>query len=277
MENMELRDERNNQVVKDNKLIQVMRHKYQMTVMQQKVLAYIISKLKPPVEYGGVIEMPSHVIRFEIRRFCEVCGISDAGQNYMNVKRALDSIAEESFWLKYPGGQFKFQWIVTPDIQEGSGCIEVEIPQKVFPFLWNLKERFTEYPLYSILAFRSGYTIMLFELCQSYAYKGGFLITVKRLREYLGLQEEYADYKLFRRDLLAKSVKEISTYTGIEVSFRGIRSGRKVSEIEFTIREKNGAETAEARNRVLKKIDPQGYLDQVEGQTRMEDFFTLQS
>ena len=260
MENMELRDERNNQVVKDNKLIQVMRHKYQMTVMQQKVLAYIISKLKPPAEYGGVIEMPSHVIRFEIRRFCEVCGISDAGQNYMNVKRALDSIAEESFWLKYPGGQFKFQWIVTPDIQEGSGCIEVEIPQKVFPFLWNLKERFTEYPLYSILAFRSGYTIMLFELCQSYAYKGGFLITVKRLREYL-----------------AKSVKEISTYTGIEVSFRGIRSGRKVSEIEFTIREKNGAETAEARNRVLKKIDPQGYLDQVEGQTRMEDFFTLQS
>ena len=116
---------------------------------------------------------------------------------------------------------------------------------------------------------------MLFELCQSYAYKGGFLITVKRLREYLGLVDEYADYKSLRKDLLTKSVKEISTYTGIEVSFRGIRSGRKVSEIEFTIREKSGAETAEARNRVLEKIDPQGYLDQVEGQTRIEDFFTL--
>ncbi len=250
--------EREFAVVKDNKLIQsVTRRKYELTVSEQKVLAYILSRIKPSVGSD-----PQYVIRFEIKQFCKVCGIDyENGKNYRNIKNALDRLAENSFWLDYGEGEFRFQWIVTPDIQRGSGLVEVEIPRKTMPYLWNLSEKFTSYQLYNILALKSSYSIALYELFKSYAHKKTITVTIDELRRYLGIDpEKYKEFKTFRRSVLDRCIHEIETYTDIRVTVTPIRKGRFYQFLQFDIKVLTGIQGWESYNRTMAEINGVSYM-----------------
>jgi len=256
----DIRIERTYPVFKDNRLIQnVTRRKHQLTVMEQKVLCYILSKIKPA---RNMADEPQHMIQFEIRQFCRVCGLDyNNGNNYRSVKAALDRLAENSFWIDYGEGEFRFQWITTPDIQRGKGLIEVEIPKKVMPYLYELSEKFTSYQLYNILALKSAYSIMLYEFFKSYAYRQKITVSIDDLRKYLGIEEtKYKEYKQFRRGVLERSIKEIEEYTDIRVELRPIRKGRFYSDIEFTIRIISGLESHESYRRVMAEINGINYI-----------------
>lgn len=256
----DLKTQRDYPVVKDNKLIQcVTRRKYELSVLEQKVLCYILSKIKPAQNAASV---PEYTYQFNIKDFCRVCGIdSENGKNYINIKAALDKLADNSFWLDYGDGEFRFQWIVTPDIRRGHGTIEVEIPKKVMPYLYNLSERFTTYQLYNILALRGSYSIMLYELLKSYAWKKHIVLSVEELRKYLGVTDEkYRDFKSFRRSIIDRSVKEIEKYTDLRVNYSSVRTGRFCTAIEFQIRITDGAENWESYRRAMAEINGEKYV-----------------
>lgn len=266
IEGMELLSSRSFSVVKDNKLIQnVTRRKYELTVLEQKVLCFILSKIKPA---ENIASLPEYTYQFNIRDFCRVCGIDyDNGKNYKNVKTALDKLADNSFWLDYGEGEFRFQWIVTPDIRRGQGVIEVEIPRKVMPYLWNLSEKFTAYQLYNILALKSSYSIMLYELLKSYAWKKNLTLSIEDLRRYLGIgQDKYREYKVFRRAVIDRSIAEIEKYTDLRVTYEPVRNGRYCVAMEFHIRTAEGAETWESYRRAMAEINGLKYIP---GQTHL--------
>lgn len=247
-------------VVKDNKLIQnVTRRKHELSVLEQKVLCYILSKIKPAETIDSV---PEYTYQFNIREFCRVCGIDyDNGKNYKNVKAALDKLADNSFWLDYGEGEFRFQWIVTPDIRKGRGLIEIEIPKKVMPYLYNLSEKFTTYQLYNILALKSSYSIMLYELFKSYAWKKSVVISIEDLRRYLGINDEkYKEYKSFRRAVIERSIIEIEKYTDLRVTFEPVRKGRYYVAMEFHIRVTEGTENWESYRRAMAEINGLKYI-----------------
>lgn len=260
LEEFELRRKRLYPVVKDNKLIQnVTRRKYELTVLEQKILCFILSLIKPA---ENITSVPEYSYQFNIRDFCRVCGIDyDNGKNYKNIKAALDQLAGNSFWLDYGEGEFRFQWIVTPDIKKGKGVIEVEIPKKVMPYLFNLSERFTSYELYNILALKSSYSIMLYELFKSYAFRKTVVISIEELRQYLGLSEDkYKQYKEFRRALLDRSIKEIEEYTDIKVTYTPMRTGRNYTHLEFHITKKEADEHWESHRRAMAELSGIKYI-----------------
>ena len=255
-EELAVRGEQTLTVSKDNRLIQnLIKHKYELSVTEQKILCYILSKIEQPE--GDIVKDPVYVYSFNIRQFCKVCGIDyENGKNYLNIKTALDKLADNAFWLDYGEGEFRFQWISTPDIQKNNGVIEVEIPRKVMPYLYNLSKKYTSYQLFNVLALKSSYSIMLYELFKSWAYKGTFTVDLSALKQYLSLSEEkYQDYRDFRRVVLERSIKEIEKYTDIRVSFRAIRSGRSYNKIEFTVKVLEELERAEANRRALAEIN----------------------
>ena len=256
----ELKASREYPVVKDNKLIQnVTRRKHELSVLEQKALCYILSKIEPAKSIQSV---PEYTYSFNIREFCRVCGIDyDNGKNYKNVKAALDKLADNSFWLDYGEGEFRFQWIVTPDIRKGQGVIEVEIPKKVMPYLYNLSEKFTSYQLYNILALKGSYSIMLYELFKSYAWKKQIVLSIEDLRRYLGIEDgKYKEYKAFRRAVIERSIAEIEKYTDLRVTFEPVRKGRYYVAMEFHIRVTEGAENWESYSRAMAEINGMKYI-----------------
>lgn len=248
--------ERKNWIMKKNSLIQdVKKRKFTMSVREQKVLGYILSKIRQPV--GHEPAEPSRTITFEIKQFCKMCGMDyTSGQNYRDIKTTLDRLAENSFWLDYGDGEFKFQWITTPDIQRGNGVIEVEIPKKTMPYLYDMSEQFTSYRLYLILILKSGYSIAMYEWFKSWAYKKEVTVDISALRDYLGLPaNKYSDYKEFKKRVLDSSIKEIEEKTDLRVSYTPIRQGRGYTKIMFEINEVDKYTAAEIEDRILRELN----------------------
>lgn len=243
---------RENKVVKDNKLIQtVTRNRYSLTAVEQKMIGFIVSMIKPPEEPGAAAEC-TYV--FDIPVFCKVCGIDyTSGGNYKYIKEALDKLAANSFWIRNNGKQLRFQWITTPEINENSGKIEIEIPRKIIPYLYDLKEKFTSYELYQILALKSSYSIRLYELLASYEFTKKHTFEIDEIKNLL--QCPYKDYKDFRRYALEPAIKEINEYTNLEATWEAKTRGRKVVAIEFRMKRKKQLESYEAYRKTMAELN----------------------
>ena len=129
------------------------------------------------------------------------------------------------------------------------------------PYLYDMAERFTKYRLYHILILKSSYSIALYEWFKSWAYKKIVTVDISALRSYLGISnDKYVQYKIFRRDLLDRCIKEIEGQTDLRITYRPIRMGRSYSRIEFTIKEVDEETAAEVERRALALLNGINYI-----------------
>lgn len=241
-------------VVKDNRLIQnVARRKYELSVLEQKVLGFIISMIKPPKD---ITDKPIYKYEFDVRLFCKVCGIDfNNGKNYANVKSALKRLADNSFWLDEGDSELYFQWINTPRIYKRSGKVTITISDEVMPYLYNLQERFTAYELYQILALKSPYSIAMYELFKSNAFKKEIRIGIMNLKKYLSLEDKYSAYKDLKKRVIEPSIKEINTFTDLDILWEPYRQGRGYTAVIFHISKKRRWEGLDAYRRTMAEIN----------------------
>jgi plasmid replication initiation protein len=255
-ENIQIEKHREYKVVKDNRLLQcVTQRRYELSVLEQKALGFILSLIKPD-EQGSVQKPPQTKYTFDIRLFCKVCNIDyDNGKNYKNVRDALEKLADNGFWLdEGAAGKFYFEWIHSPRITPKSGKITIRISEDVMPYLINLQERFTQYELYQILALKGSYSIALYELFKSHAFKRRIVLGLEEIKQYLGVSGKYEEYKNFRRQLIEPALKEINEYTDINVSWQPIKKGRFYIAIAFTIATKEKWEGLEAYRKTMAEL-----------------------
>ena len=91
----------------------------------------------------------------------------------------------------------------------------------------------------NILVLRGKYTVRLYELFKSYSWKGEWRVKVKELRNIINC-DKYKQFKEFNRNVLKYSIEEINKHTDLNISYKTIREGKFVNEIEFLIKEKEG-------------------------------------
>lgn len=267
-ENIRIEQAREYKVVKDNKLIQnVTRRKYELSVLEQKVLGFILSLIKPP---ENAISTPVYRYEFDIRTFCKVCGIDyNSGTNYENIRNALKKLADNSFWIEEDDEELLFQWITTPRIKKKSGKVIIKISDDVMPYLYNLQERFTTYELYQILALKGSYSIALYELFKSYAFRKKIIFSIDDIKKYLSIEDKYKEYKAFRRKIIEPAIKEINDFTDLEIKWTPIKKGRYYVAIEFVIVTKQHWEGYEAYRRTMAELHGTPYI---KGQISLFDF-----
>ena len=93
-------------IIKSNDLIQ--KSRFQLSVQEQKIILYIISKIKPNDKDLSLQDI-------KITEFCKICGIDyDNGKNYKNVKDTIKTLADKSLWLTLDNGyDVLLRWITT--------------------------------------------------------------------------------------------------------------------------------------------------------------------
>lgn len=250
----DIQTSREYKIVKQNELIQtVTKRKYELTALEQKVLGYILSLIKPA---QNIASQPIYTYEFSIRDFCKICGINyDSGTNYENVKKALKRLADNSFWLDGEDDDLYFQWITTPRIKKKTGKVTVKISDDVMPYLYNLQEKFTAYELYQILALKSSHSIALYELLKSYAFKKNIILAIEDIKRCLSIEGKYKEYKAFRRKIIEPAIAEINEFTDLDISWTPIREGRFYMAIEFTITQKKHWESYAAYRHIIDVLD----------------------
>jgi plasmid replication initiation protein len=226
--NYELSEIRSYKVVKANDLVQKAR--FQLTMQEQKIVLYLISKIKP--EDKDFMHQ-----NFRITEFCKVCGIDyDNGKNYKNVKDTIKTLSDKSVWLMNDAGtEMLVRWISKAWINKKSGAVKLRLDDDMKPYLLHLQERFTSYELLYTLAMRSQYSIRLYEILKSYEYQYRKIFEVEELKRIL-FAENYTRYPDFKRKVIEIAVLEINDLSDIFITYEPIKKGRKFNKIEFFIR-----------------------------------------
>lgn len=256
----EITKQRSYKVLKANEMVQKAR--YNLSITELKLLAFVISKIKPTDE--ELIEYS-----FSIKDFCQVCGIDYAnGKNYNRVKALLKGLRDKSFWMTDENGhEVLVGWLQKAKISKGSGVIKVKLDEDMQKYVIGLFDNFTQYELLSTLPMKSAYSFRIYEILKSYAFTKQHSFRVDDLKSKLGA-EHYKNFKDFRNRVLDRAVKEINLYTDIEISWEPEYYGRKVEQVIFHIKQKDAWGNYEALNSANNAIE-----SQIPGQMTIFDYY----
>lgn len=224
-------------VAKQNDLIR--RSRYDMTARGQKVLLYLISKIKPGDEDISAMTI-------DLRELCDVCGIVQQTKNFRDIAAIIDDLFRVSFLADFGEGWGHHHWLQSAVYPDTVGMTREELEHYVpkvvrigfadelRPYLLHLRRNYTTYQLDCVLAMRSKYAIRLYEILRSYAYIGSYTTAIDALREDLQIAG-YTTYKDIRRRALDPAVVEINDLTDIFVDPVPIRAGHAITGIRFDI------------------------------------------
>ena len=257
----EIRKERGQFVVKSNALIQKTR--YELTLEEQRLLLYIISKIKPDDER-------MKMQHFTIPEYCEVCGINvfSMPNMYSYMKDTIRSLADKSFWVKLDnGGETLLRWIDKAGISKYSGNVDIKLNDDLIPYLLELKGLYTQYSLLSVLPMKSKYSARLYEILRAELHQGKTYIeleyTLDELQDRLGItgdkgQSYRKNPTMFRRFVMDRAIDEIARYTDITASIDYLKTGRRINRARIKVRalkeEKAIANTRRAERELYNRL-----------------------
>lgn len=226
---LEVCEKKCHKVTKSNEIIQ--KAKNGMTLQEQKIVAYLITQIKP------TDTDPNKYYVFDTKQFCHVCGIDE--KNYINIRRVLKKLYDrESIEIFENGYYCPVKWLGDYKIEPDASKVSVQLHFRLVPYLLELKKNFTTYYFGEIAELKNKYSIQLYELFASYAYKESFEIAIDELKTYLNIKG-YDSFKVFKRDILNKTIKEINDNTNLRVKVEEIRHGRKIAVLRFFVTDVN--------------------------------------
>lgn len=127
--------------------------------------------------------------------------------------------------------------ICVPD-ENGVWQVDLSCTDKAMKYIFNVENiGYFRYKLSNIINLTSKYSLLMYMYIEKNRYRKKWSVSVNDLKEYLGCQNEvsYDEYKIFNRSILAKCHKEICDKTECTYTYTSIRTGRKITDIEFTV------------------------------------------
>ena len=124
------------------------------------------------------------------------------------------------------------------DLEQGEAGWQVRlaINEDLLPFIKEQSSRFIRYKLYNTIFLKSFNQQRIYELLKQYERLGERTIELKDLREYLSIKpDEYPVWYDFSSKVLKVAQAAIAENTDIKFEYEGIRHGRKVGAVKFTI------------------------------------------
>lgn len=240
-------------VAKSNELIQQSR--FNLSVQQSKFLLYLISKIRPSDTGNEVYVVP-------LSEAQKVLNITDAGNNYAHAKQSLKALADKSIWVRQDdGSEVLLRWLDRVRLVRGEqATFEVSFHRDMLPYLYALKERYTQYALENVLTMRTQYGIRLYELLKSYEHMGKDVsFRLEELKKTLDA-ETYSRYPDFRRRVLDAAIGEINEMSDIAVSYVAEKrfNRRHTDTIIFTISKPGAAARHMRMRRKQAALSPEG-------------------
>ena len=239
----------NNQVaVVSNDL--VLRSRYRLNLLEQKIVLYMASRIKPDDKDFHRQIVPLTELVDAVR--------SDDDKKWGSAYEKIDKVIDGFFGKKIlidtgivmPKSKSKqtlkdkIAWVQAAKYRNINGqiCVEFCFAEDLKPFLLELKRNFTKYHLREMVRLRSPNSLRLYQILKAHKDKkqkksniAKCLYSVIELKERLGLQDAYEKYNHFKSRVLLTAQKQLKENTSIAFEFEEKKQGRKVTSFVFTI------------------------------------------
>lgn len=221
-----------NLVVKHNKLIEA-KGQMEFTKLEQKLFLAVVS------EISSTEDKDLTVYPINIKKFLGLSGHEKiGGEQYKQVHDTAERLMEKIITIRNweDTGYLTTAFIASAETTEDGEFVEIEVSKKLKPYLIELETVFTQYQLRNILKLNSGYSIRIYELLKQWLKARKKEFDIDELKEFLGISEKYKRFDNFERRVLKVAKKEINKHTDIDIDYKKIKRGRKITHIAFSIR-----------------------------------------
>lgn len=223
--------------------------KFKLTAKEQKVVLFLAARINP------IKQKRLHAQVVPIKEIRKILTNKGGGSFYDEIQkmsaRLIKKGIEFSSEIEYEGRVLTgyrnwFQSIEPIHNEHGEICLEFLFSEKLVPFLLDLKE-YTQINYLETLPLGSGFSVRMFLIFRAHRDRMGvhqkrskLRYELQALKELLGVSDKYPDYRNFRKFVLEIIDKEINKETSIGLSWKPLKKGRSVSEIEFEFWDKGG-------------------------------------
>lgn len=228
-------------IVKDNALINA---SYSLSLVEQRLVLLAILEARQNNKDGNydkpiIITADSYVENFNVQR----------GTAYKVLQLACKSLFERRFSYQEKRGKgvanITSRWVSQIAYIENTAAVELIFAPAVIPLVTELEKHFTKYELAQVAGLNSGYAVRLYEICIAWRKTGKVPpIELQELRNRLGvLDDEYPLMERFKAKVLLPALKQINKHTDITADYKQHKTGRKITGISFTFKQKPSAKT----------------------------------
>jgi len=219
------RNAENSFVVQANPLIEA---RYKLPLLAQQILRVLISMIQP-----SCVDIEKRFYQIDVSEFGKLIKRKETSNLKDEIVGAAKNLLKTPIFIKTTDGFIETRWIQAYHYHDNVGYIDFMFSAPLKPFLIELRKRFTQYRLDSVCQLSSQYSIRLYELLRQYCDIGSRIIQMHEIKAMLGIRDMYEDYRGFRRNILLPAHRDITTKTNLKYNWRPIKTGRKVTAIEF--------------------------------------------
>lgn len=235
-------------IVKDNDLIGAT---YSLGVAEQRVIFLAIIEAR---EQDKLIDAMG-LLRISAKSY----------QNQFNVSKqtAYEALKKAVIGLFYAELEYsqtdqktgkqahhKIRWVEHIAYIDDAACVDLQFTSSIIPLITRLKERYTEYELKQISGLRSEYAIRLYELLSQWRSVGKVPnMTLQDLRKKLGVADDkYQEISDLKKRVIRLAISQINDNTDLIAAYHQTKTGREVTGISFTFKQKKTIEHDSAAN-----------------------------
>lgn len=131
-------------------------------------------------------------------------------------------------------------WVSSFEYHAERGEIELCFDPKLKPYLLELQGRFVKADIRHIFQLSSEYAKRIYTIFKQWEKIGTYTINVEEWQKMLEVPKSMLNYADFKRKVLETAKEQINAKTDLEVSYTEIKTGRKITGIEWTIKKKVG-------------------------------------
>lgn len=131
-------------------------------------------------------------------------------------------------------------WVSSFEYHAERGEIELCFDPKLKPYLLELQGRFVKADIRHIFQLSSEYAKRIYTIFKQWEKIGTYTIKVEEWQKMLEVPKTQLMYGEFKRKVLETAKDQINAKTDLEVRYTEIKTGRKITGIEWTIKKKVG-------------------------------------
>ena len=163
--------------------------------------------------------------------------------NYKQLLDSAEQLNSRIYHIEDKAKVLQIGLLASAEYMKGKGVIELEISEKMRPYLIDLKSNFTSYHLQAALSLTSKFAKRIYQLVSQWKDVGHTkTYTLDEFKYMLNLKdpkgkepEQYVAIANFQRDVLKVAMNQINEHTDLRFSYELLKSSRAYDRIKFYV------------------------------------------
>ena len=206
--------------------------RYEMSACEMDIVFYLLSLLKKD-------DKPGSFYQVKVKELVQVTGRQ---WNYQQFFEATSALRSREYVIEDNKRRLQVGLLASAEYLKGEGVIELEVSEKMRPYLIDLKRNFTSFRLQAAFNLSSKYAKRVYQMASQWKDKPSITYTLHDFKVMLHLKdpegkepEQYTKVSMLQKFVLDVAVNQINQHTDLKLRYELLKKGRAFESVRFFI------------------------------------------